>query len=127
MKKRKNVRLICLFSVLGIISACAKPASVETIKSPSEGLFYTLEYFNGRGPADSDFTKVYAHFMYEGESDKALVLDGTNLTISQITWDGPHDVTICVQRGWTNTFHNEINLMIGRNWKSVHNHLRENC
>jgi hypothetical protein len=34
VKKKKNVRLICLLSVLGIISACAKPDSVKAIKSP---------------------------------------------------------------------------------------------
>ena len=127
MKEKKNVRLICLLSVLGIISGCAKPDSVETINSPTEGVFYTLEHFNGRGPGDSNSTRVYAHFRYEGASDKELVLDGTNLAISQITWDGPHDVTICVQRGATNTFRSEVNLTIGRNWKSVHNHLRDNC
>ena len=127
MKKKKNVRLICLLSVLGIISACAKPDSVETIKSPTEGLFYTVEGFNGIGPADSDSTRVYARFRHGGESDKELVLEGTNLTISQVTWDGSHDVTICVQRGVTSIFRNEVTLRIGRNWEQVHNHLRENC
>jgi hypothetical protein len=99
--KSQAMKKYCLLTVLlfSFISGCAKPDHVTTIKSPTEGVFYTVETFNGHGAADSDFTRVYAHLERNGKSDKKLVVDGGYLEISKIIWTGPHDVTLCKQAG----------------------------
>jgi len=75
--------LIALYLTVSFISGCAKPDHVTTVKSPTEGVFYTVETFNGHGAADSDFTRVYAHLERNGESDKKLVVDGGYLEIAR--------------------------------------------
>jgi hypothetical protein len=119
----------CLIVVLivSFISGCAKPDHVTTVKSPTEGVFYTVETFNGHGAADSDFTRVYAHLDRNGKSDRKLVVDGTYLEISKITWTDPHDVTLCKQAGITNSFRSEVTLISGDTSETIHNHLEEHC
>ncbi len=119
----------CLIVVLivSFIAGCAKPDHVTTVKSPTEGVFYTVETFNGHGAADSDFTRVYAHLDRDGKSDRKLVVDGTYLEISKITWTGPHDVTLCKQAGITNSFRSEVTLISGDTSETIHNHLEEHC
>jgi len=119
--------LIALYLTVSFISGCAKPDHVTTVKSPTEGVFYTVETFNGHGAADSDFTRVYAHLERNGESDKKLVVDGGYLEISKITWASPHDVTLCLQAGVTDSFRSEVTLMVGDISVTLHNHLREDC
>lgn len=119
----------CFIAVLivSLISGCAKPDHVTTVKSPTEGVFYTVETFNGHGAADSDFTRVYAHLERNGKSDRKLVVDGTYLEISKIIWAGPHDVTLCKQAGITNSFRSEVTLISGDTSETIHNHLEEHC
>lgn len=107
-----------------ILLGCAKPDRVERVSSPTDGVFYTVEYF-GNGPLVSDFTRVYAHLERGGKSDKKLVIDGDYLEFSKIVWDSPHDVTLCMQRGTTNTFRNEVTLSAGNASETIYNHLRE--
>jgi hypothetical protein len=122
----KSYRLPALLLV-SFISGCARPNHVTTIKSPMEGVFYTVETFYGHGAADSDFTRVYAHLERNGESDKKLVVDGGYLEISKITWSGPHDVTLCKQSGTTSSFRRDVTLNSGDISETIHNHLQEHC
>ncbi len=114
-------------SLLSILFAmgCAKPDHVATINSPVEGVFYTVETFNGHGAPDSDFTRVYAHLERNGKSDRKLVIDGTYLQLSKILWNSPHDVTLCVTSGITDSFRSQVTLIAGSASETIHNHLQE--
>jgi hypothetical protein len=116
---------VCL--TVYLLSGCAKPDHVATFTSPLEGAFYTVETFNGSGPADPDFTRVYAHLQHKGKSDKKLVMDGGYLDISKISWTGSHDVTLCMKSGVTNSFYSEVTLNVGRTSETIHNRLQEDC
>ena len=113
--------------LVSFIAGCAKPDHVTTVKSPTEGVFYTVETFNGHGAADSDFTRVYAHLERNGKSDKKLVVDGGYLEISKIIWTGPHDVVLCKQAGITNSFRSDVTLISGDASETIHNLLQEHC
>jgi len=122
---RFSASLLLILSLLG----CAKPNRVETVNSPTNGVFYTVETF-GNGPLVSDFTRVYAHLERRGKSDKKLVIDGDYLEFSKITWNDPHDVTLCMKGGITNTFRNEVTLIVGdrpEDSETIHSHLDEHC
>ena len=116
-----------LFLIVSVVSGCSKADHVTTIKSPIDGVFYTVETFNGSGPVDPDFTRVYAHLVRSGKSDKKLVMDGGYVDISQITWVGPHDVALCMESGVTNSFRSEVTLVAGGSSETIHNHLQEHC
>ena len=90
-------------------------------------MFYTVETFYGHGAADSDFTWVYAHLERNGTSKKILVLSGTNMTVSKIVWTAPHENTICLGGGITDTFRNEVTLIAGDVSETIRSHLREHC
>jgi hypothetical protein len=109
------------------IVGCAKANHVTIIKSPTPGVFFTIETFYGRGAVDSDFTRLYAHFDRNGSNKRILVLDGENLTIPKIVWIGPREDTICLKGGITNTFRNEVTLTAGNASVTVRNHLDEDC
>lgn len=123
--KRINVLLLVLLSALG----CGKSDSVQVVKSPIEGLFYTVELSKAAGPV-SDTTRVFAHLDRGGKSRKILVLDGSDITISKITWNNPHDVTLCLAAGITSTFRNQESLIVGdtpAHSITIHNSLDEHC
>jgi hypothetical protein len=127
MKKLFVLSTICL--MLFLVSGCSKPDEVTTIKSPTEGVFYTVETFKAGGPT-SDTTRVYAHMERHGKDKKLLVLDGENLTVTKIIWNNPHDATFCLNGGITNTFRNEVTLIVGDtpdDSETIHNHLSEHC
>jgi hypothetical protein len=127
MKNFLVLPMICLMSFL--VSGCSKPDGVTTIKSPTEGVFYTVEIFKAGGPT-SDTTRVYAHMERHGKDKKLLVLDGENLTVAKIIWNNPHDATFCLDGGITNTFRNEVTLIVGDtpdDSVTIYNHLREHC
>jgi hypothetical protein len=93
-------------------------------------VFYTVETFKGHGAIDNDFTRVYAHLDRNGKSDNKLVVDGEYLEFSRITWTGPHDVTLCMQNGITNSYRNQVTLITGDTVdasETIHNHLQEHC
>lgn len=121
--------------IAGLLSlamfGCAKPYKVETFKSPAEGVFFTVETYNGGpGPLGTDITKVYAHLERDGKSTRIPVLEGDSLTVSRVIWTSPHDDTICLDGGFTDIFHNQVTLDLGgRRGHSVtiHNRLREHC
>jgi len=117
--------MTCLVGIL--LSGCSKPDNVTTIKSPVEGVFYTVETFYGHGAADSDFTWVYAHLERNGKSKKILVLSGGNMTVSKIVWTAPHEDTICLDGGITETFRNVVTLTAGDVSETIRSHLNEHC
>lgn len=127
MKLRRVLTIPCL--IVSLTSGCSKPDHVTTIKSPTEGVFYTVETFKAGGPT-SDTTRVIAHLERNGKAKKILVLDGENLTVAKVIWNSPHDVTLCLQGGITNTFRNEVTLIVGdtpNGSETIYNHLGEHC
>ncbi len=123
--KKISIVLLVLLSVLG----CGKSDSVQIVKSPIPGLFYTVELSKAAGPV-SDTTRVFAHFERNGKSKKILVLDGSDMTISKVAWNNPHDVTLCLAAGITSTFRNEETLIVGdtpADSITIHNNLDEHC
>ena len=90
-----------LISILG----CGRSDSVLILKSPIEGLFYTVETSKASGPT-SDTTRVYAHLERGGKSKKTLVLDGLYITVSKVSWGKSHDANLCLRGGITSTFRN---------------------
>jgi|GEM_PF-2115951 len=127
MKKFCVFLIVCL--VIGLTSGCSKPNSVTTSKSPTDGLFYTVETFKAGGHT-SDTTRVYAHLERNGKAKKMLVLDGENVTVQKISWNNPHDATLCLDGGITDTFRNEVTLIVGdapEDSETIHNHLQEHC
>jgi hypothetical protein len=122
---KKSFFLPLLMAIL--LSGCAKPDHVSTSKSPIDGLFYTVETFNGSGPVDPDYTRVYAHLQRDGKSDKQLVMDGGYLDISKITWAGSHDAILCLKSGVTKSFRSEVTLGSGSASETIRNHINEHC
>ncbi len=117
--------MTCLIGIL--LTGCSKPDQVTIIRSPVESVFCTVETFYGHGAADSDFTRVYAHLERNGKSKKVLVLSGTNITVSKIVWTAPHEDTICLGGGITDTFRNEVTLIAGDVSETIRSHLNEHC
>lgn len=112
------------------MAGCARPNKVETFRSPTEGLFLTVETYYGHGAPSPDITKVYAHLERRGRSKKIAVLEGEDLTVSKILWDSPHDDTLCLDGGFTDTFRNEVTLIVRdgpRDSVTLHSRLREHC
>jgi hypothetical protein len=110
------------------VSGCARPDKVTTVKSPTEGLFYTVETTIGHGAISSDYTNVYAHLERNGKSARELVISGEYLESIQITWTTPHDAVLCLQSGsFTDLFRNEVTLRSGGTSETIHNHLQEQC
>jgi hypothetical protein len=114
--------------ILGLIllAGCSHPDKVVMFKSPTEGLFYTVEEYHAGGPV-SDTDRVYAHFERHGKASKMLVLEGGNLTVTTLRWTSPEDVTLCVEGGITDTFRNQVTLFAGDASLTVNNHLDERC
>jgi hypothetical protein len=129
MRLCKLVAMMLLPSL--VLSGCARPERVKTFSSPRAEIFLTVEtYGGGPGPLGSDVTKVYAHFERYGKSRRVLVMEGDSLTISNIIWNTPHDDTICLDGGITDTFHNQVTLILGNGQEdseTIHNHLDEHC
>jgi hypothetical protein len=126
---KKYFLLISLYLVVNLVSGCAKPDHIMTTNSPIKGVFYTVEVFKADGPT-SDTTRVYAHLERNGKTKKMLVLDGGNLTVARIIWNNPHDATLCLGGGITETFRNQVTLIVGDapdDSETINNHLREHC
>lgn len=121
--------LIAAFLCLAM-AGCAKPNKVEVSQSPTKGVFFTVETYYGHGAPSPDITKVYAHFKRHGNSKRIAVLEGEDLTVSKIVWNTPHEDTICLDGGFTDTFRNEVTLIVGNGLQdsvTIHSRLREHC
>ncbi|MBC5805941.1 MAG: hypothetical protein GIW96_06950 [Candidatus Eremiobacteraeota bacterium] len=88
------------------------------------GLSYTFEEYNGLGPPDADFTRVYANLVRGGKSDRKLVLDGEYLLVSKVLWLRPNIVLLCVPEGITSSFSNEVTLSTDGSDETVYTVLR---
>jgi hypothetical protein len=119
-------RVVLLATAFCFIAGCARPDQVTTIPSPVDGVFYTVETFYGHGPT-SDTKRIYAHLQRNGRAKRLLVLEGENLTVTKVNWDGPHDVTLCLDGGITSTFRNVVTLILGNASETIRNHLLEDC
>jgi len=121
--------MLLLLSI--VASGCSRPVKVNTFKSPTEELHFTVEtYDGGPGPIGSDVTKVYAHFERHGKSTRIPVLEGDSLTVSKIIWNAPREDTICLDGGTTDVFHNQVTLILDDSpggSETIRNHLDEHC
>ena len=111
-----------------VASACTgPPAKVTTIKSPTDGVFYTMETWTGEGAIVNDHTEVYAHFERRGRFEKQLVLEGENIDDTRIVWISGDVARVCLYGGVTTLFHNEVTLRAGDASITLHNQLRDDC
>jgi len=124
VKRASLLTTICL-SVTCIVG-CAKPDYILTIQSPTKGLFYTVETYHNHTPVADD-TQVFVHLERNGKADKMLVLQGEDMTVARITWNGPYESTICIAGGFTSTFRNEVTLFVGSTSENIFVHLQEGC
>ena len=127
---RYRVLLTIAISLSLAVTGCARPDKVAISRSPTEGVFLTVETYYGHGAVSSDITRVYAHFERHGKAKKVLVLEGDNLTVSKILWVTPHAETLCLDGGITNIFRNQVTLILGDSpadsW-AIYSHLDEHC
>ena len=52
------------------------------------------------------------------------------MTIAKVKWNSWDDVDFCLAGGITDTFRNQVTLIVGDtpdDSKTIHNHLQENC
>lgn len=128
---RRYGLFVTLFLMTLLVSACTPLSKVETFRSPTASVFFTVEtYDGGPGPLGSDIVKVYAHFERHGKTERASVIEGDSLTVSNIIWNTPQDATICLNSGITDSFHNQVTLILGDSQEdsvTIHNHLDEHC
>lgn len=125
------MKIICLCVLLisiGVISGCSEPPDkVITIESPKENIFYSVETYYGHGAIDNDYTRVYANLKHNGKLERIVVLGGEYLTFANISWDSPHEITLCLVSGITDTYRNEVTLISGDVSIKLDNHLVDNC
>jgi hypothetical protein len=105
----------------------AKPDNIVRYNSPDPGVYYTVETYHGRAVMDSDFGWVYAHIERNGKTNRALVLDGEYLKVTNIIWTDSHENIICLDGGITNIYHNEVTLSLDGKSETIYSHLQEHC
>ncbi len=112
--------------LLATLIACSRHTQITTIKSPVAGVFYTVETYEGQGAIDNDYTRVYLHMERSGQSDKALVLSGTYVTVSKVEWiNSTENVIFMENGGFTSTFQNQVTLRAGGITETYHAYLQE--
>jgi hypothetical protein len=106
--------MIRILTAIGLatFAGCSQPDERRTFPSPAEGLFYTVEKYYAGGPV-SDTDSVTAHLEHNGDSSSAIVLNGGDLTVTDIRWRSQNDVTICIEGGITDTFRNQVTVIAG--------------
>jgi hypothetical protein len=117
---------ICVLSIAMLSGCHAKPDQIVTTPSPDSSVFYTVETFRGDGPLSSGSTDVYAHLKAGSDIDRKLVLHGLYLN-TRVTWTDRDNADLCLAGGLTSEFYNEVTLNAGKAYKTIHNHLKENC
>jgi hypothetical protein len=124
VKRRVIAMTVCW--VASLIAGCAKPDVVKIIQSPKDGLYLSIETFQGHGPVSSDDTAVYVRLHRNGEADKQRVLSGENLSITA-AWTGPDTVTLCLAEGITAEYRNEVTVRANNGYETVHVLLKDKC
>jgi hypothetical protein len=117
---------ICVLSIAMLSGCHAKPDQIVMTPSPDSSVFYTVETFRGDGPLSSGSTDVYAHLKAGSDMDRKLVLHGLYLN-TRVTWTDRDNADLCLAGGLTSEFYNEVTLNAGKAYKTLHNHLKENC
>ena len=124
----------CLAHAVGVLGmlvcvACSgAPREITTIKSPTDGVYYTVETWTGEGAIVNNWTEVNAHLKRGGRSDKKLVLEVSNADDTKIVWINSYEARICIPAGGvTATFRNQVTLADGDASVTLHNQLREDC
>ena len=92
---------------------CSKPNEVKTIKTPIDGVSFTVETFYGHAAMDADITNVSAIFEQNGKRCKKLVLHGQNVTITNINWINEDKFLICVNGGIITILNSNVTLNAG--------------
>jgi hypothetical protein len=115
--------LVCCAAFCG---CHAKPDHLISVPSNDPNIFYTIESSDGHGPLDSGTTDVYAHLKSGNASDRKLVLHGLYLN-TRVTWVDRDNVSLCLADGLTSEYYNVITLNAGPAYRTIHNHLKENC
>lgn len=110
-----------------LLNGCAKPNSVRVLRSPTSSVYLTFETYNGSGPVVADEMRLYAHYSQDGNDTKQLILDGEELELARLVWINPTTLVICLAGGTTDTFHNDVTLIIGTTDRKLHTYLREDC
>ena len=118
--------LLILCVIIIFARGCTKPDHTTTVKSPIEGIFYTIEDYE-YGAMASNITQVYVHMEHVEKTTKKLVLEGSNLLVS-INWDkdDPHEVTFCIA-GYTSTFKNIVHLRLDNRQDVTMHHSLKAC
>ena len=127
---RKSIFSVLVVTATLVGFGCARPNRITAFKSPTDGVFFTVETYYGHGPLSSDITRVYAHFERNGKATKVLILDGDNLTVTNVIWKGPREDTLCLNGGTTSTFHNQVTLILGDSpdkSETIHSYIQEYC
>ncbi len=122
--------IMASYAIFGcFVAGCStKPDHVTTIKSPTNGFYYTVEtYLAKGGPPSPGDTLVYANLHRDGELARMLVLEGEELTVTRVIWNGPYEATICMDGGDTDTFRNHVTLNLAGASENVDTHLDDDC
>lgn len=123
MSRYLYLMIICFAFIFSL--NCSKPNEIKTIKTPIDGIFFTIETSYGRAAMDSDITEVYANLERNGRKDKTLVLHGQNMTVSNIVCVNDRNYTICVDSGITTISNGEIALKAGDASEKIHCHFQQ--
>lgn len=127
MRTMKRIGALALLYVLLFLGCKMKPTKVTRFPGPSSAVFYTVEVWQDSGAVSSDFTRVFAHFDYNGKSDKVMFLDGPYLTLSSVRWNGKNEAIICISEGRVNSYMENVSLHAGGATYEVKNHLDPGC
>jgi hypothetical protein len=122
-------RLTALLATL-FVAACSKTSTeVTELSVPDSSLKLTFSAGRGGGPLVADSSELTMSLHKGKESDSEVVLSGIYITLKRVTWDNPHNATICIDGGYTSTFRNNITLNANDQHYSypVHFALREDC
>jgi hypothetical protein len=125
-----RMRLICLASLFALLVSapgCGRRA-VVVVRSDDPSVYVTAVTDYAISPADSDFTRFYAHLVVGKKSDRVLLLDGAYLQDTKVQWRGHNQVTFCnIAEGYTHLFRNQIMLSVGQVSQTIRARLRDWC
>lgn len=126
------MRFICLaslFALLASAAGCARaPRTVVVARSDDPSVYVTAVTDHAVSPADSDFTRFYAHLVVGKRSDRVLLLDGQYLQDTRVLWHGHSQVTFCnIAEGYTLLFRNRIMLSVGQVSQTIDARLENWC
>jgi hypothetical protein len=123
---RAKLKLGAIAVLALLLTGCAKPTTVKTLKTPLPGLTLTFEMWEN-GSLASDRTKLVAHFMHGGKEYTGVIFDGSYVVISQYRWVNPPRLILCYKSGHVVDFTNEIRFWVEQHFYNFHVSLKEDC